>query len=50
MIILQSDNPESVNSLDRPMQVAPRETAIPVKDKKAVVSLAAGSVSVIRVK
>lgn len=50
MIVLQSDNPESVNSLDRPVQVAPRETAIPVKDKKAVVSLAAGSVSVIRVK
>ncbi len=50
VIVLKSDNPESVNSLDQPMQVSPTETAIQVKDKKVVVSLVANSFSVVRVK
>ncbi len=50
IIVLKSDNPEAVNSLDQPMQISPKETALEVKDKKVAVSLAANSFSVIRVK
>lgn len=50
LIVLKNDNPDAVNSLDQPMSVSPTETAIEVKDKKVMVSLAANSFSVIRVK
>jgi alpha-N-arabinofuranosidase len=50
LIVLKSDNPEAVNSLDQPMAVGPTETAIEVKDKKVSVVLAANSFSVLRVK
>ncbi len=50
MLVLRSDNPEAVNSLDQPMQVSPKEMTIEVKDKKASVSLSANSFSVIRIK
>ena len=50
IIVLKSDDPEAVNSLDKPIQISPMETAIEVKDKKVTVSLAANSFSIIRVK
>lgn len=50
LIVLKSDNPEAVNSLDQPMAVGPTETPIEVKSGKASVVLAANSFSVIRVK
>ncbi|MBK9338180.1 MAG: carbohydrate binding domain-containing protein [Lewinellaceae bacterium] len=48
--VLRSDSPEAVNSLDQPTRISPAEQAIEVKDKKVALVLAAGSVSVIRVK
>ena len=49
IIVLKSDNPEAVNSLDQPMSLSPAETPIDFRDKKVVVSLPSSSVSVIRV-
>ena len=50
MLVLKSDNPEAMNSLDQPTQVSPVETAIEAKDKKVSVQIAANSFSVIRIK
>jgi alpha-L-arabinofuranosidase len=50
LTVLKSDNPDAVNSLDQPMQVSPGSSTIVVKDKKAMVNLAAGSITVLRVK
>jgi hypothetical protein len=50
MLVLKSDNPEAVNSLDQPILVSPTESPVEVKTKKAIVTLAANSFSVLRVK
>ncbi len=50
ILVLKSDDPTAMNSLDAPMAVSPTEKTIDFKDKKAVVLLAANSVSVLRVK
>ena len=49
LMVLKSDNPESVNSLDQPMAVSPQETDLEVKNGKISLNLAANSFSVIRV-
>jgi alpha-L-arabinofuranosidase len=48
--VLKSENPESLNSLEYPMAISPKESEIIVKDGKTVLILAANSFSVIRVK
>jgi alpha-L-arabinofuranosidase len=48
--VLKSENPESLNSLEYPMAISPKESEIIVKDGKTVLILAANSFSVVRVK
>lgn len=50
MLVLKSGNPDAVNSIDQPMSISPVENSIVVKDRKASVTLAANSFSVIRIK
>jgi alpha-L-arabinofuranosidase len=49
-MVLKSDSPEAVNSLDQPYWISPAETAITIQDKKASVSLPANSFTVLRIK
>ena len=48
--VLKSDSPEAMNSLEQPKVVSPAQTDVEVKEGKVVVTLAANSVSVVRVK
>lgn len=50
LIVLKSDNPEAVNSLDQPTSVSPAETTLSAQNGVFPINLAANSISVIRVK
>jgi alpha-L-arabinofuranosidase len=50
MLILKSENPDGVNSLDNPTQISPQEQPIKLKGKKATIALPAHSMSVVKIK
>ena len=50
MLVLKSDNLDTVNSLDNPTQISPVEQPVDVKAKNIKLSLPANSMSVVRVK
>lgn len=48
--VLRSDNPGVVNSLDKPLEISPKQNPVTVKSQKVNASLAPYSFNVIRVK
>jgi len=50
LTVLQSDNPDGVNTLDNPMTISPQEKQIAVNNKKLNIPLAPYSFTVLRIK
>lgn len=50
MTTLKSERPESMNSLERPLNISPKETTMEVRNGKTTIDLAPSSFSVIRIK
>jgi alpha-L-arabinofuranosidase len=50
LTVLQNSNLQAVNSFDTPSAVSPKESGMPVKNKKLSLSLAPYSFSVVRIK
>jgi alpha-L-arabinofuranosidase len=50
MIVLKSDNPNQLNSIDTPQAIAPLETVIDIPGRKVKIDIAAYSVTVFKMK